>query len=839
MIQPSIKIILYRVLGLAVLGLLYGQPANAYDFVHEKIYYNVLKNRSRILETGDTIYAVEVTYETRYGTNAYSGIVNIPDSVEYAGKKFDVLSIGSRAFQGSNVTSIFINERIDSIFSDAFFNCGHLKSIYIGTKVNYIGESAFANDFDLTDIHIKDIDAWCRIVFESKNSYTSNPLYPIISLFGFRHLYVDDELGSHEVGGEILIPNGISSISDFLFYDCSSITKVTLPESVTHFGRYAFSGCSSLTAINVPEGVTHIDYSALERCSSLEKIDLPNSLRIIDNGAFSKCTSLKSFVIPYKVTRIGKYAFHYDEGLDTLVIGKGVTTIDDYAFQFCSNLKVIRVNAVNPPYCSQSSPFDEETYTRTVLIVPSGCKEKYEKSDAWSNFTSIIEEDRELIAADNVTLALSRNNNTATIMSISDDIVVPSSVSFEDETYTVTAVGDSIFKDAVRCVEFPESITNISEKAFKGYDTYNCAIVWNSFTKLPPSLFDDDNYNKSNFLLYVKNRGIAPENVRNIIENGKAGDIELHDGYEFNCPQSFTADKISYTHNYRMATGYHECAGWESLALPFDVQTITHEKKGELVPFAIWDGGKERKPFWLYAPSDTVTEHSPLMLGGGWEDYAFVEASSINANTPYIISFPYNDKYSSQYNLNGNITFEAEDAVVKTTTGYLHESLMRRSTSLGGGGVVTHTSRWFVPSFRFYSKQEGFYALNVDNDFFTNESDEDKPGSVFIKSYKTITPFEAYVKYTKNVNGYDIIDPIILVDSTKNVESRKIPIVIVDNEMSGIKELLQEPQNARTFSIYDIHGVLIRSDRNSALDNILKTLSSGIYIIGGKKIVVK
>ena len=130
--------------------------------------------------------------------------------------------------------------------------------------------------------------------------------------------------------------------------------------------------------------------------------------------------------------------------------------------------------------------------------------------------------------------------------------------------------------------------------------------------------------------------------------NGLAEKITLNDGFAFCCPKEFSTKNISYAHNYQMETGKGESAGWETIALPFDVQKISHETKGELIPFANYDKGATKKPFWLYSLSSN----------------GFIKASGIRANTPYIISMPNNDYYAPDYNLSGKITFTASNTML-------------------------------------------------------------------------------------------------------------------------------------------------------------------------------
>lgn len=212
-------------------------------------------------------------------------------------------------------------------------------------------------------------------------------------------------------------------------------------------------------------------------------------------------------------------------------------------------------------------------------------------------------------SVNDVTYTLNTTAQTAKVKTVTADrvdLVIPEKVTYDGTAYTVTALGDSIFHNNIsnyylHSVTFPSTITDVAEKAFWWVEPM--AIVWESDTKLPEHSFDNYRYKDRNFLLYVKKEGIAPSGVKNLVVNGVAGDIELVESYVFNCPREFTAASISYTHNYKMETGVGECAGWETIALPFDVQTVTHETAGTLVPFANYLGEEDHLPFWLYSLS--------------------------------------------------------------------------------------------------------------------------------------------------------------------------------------------------------------------------------------------
>ena len=73
-------------------------------------------------------------------------------------------------------------------------------------------------------------------------------------------------------GGDVAVPEGITSIGTWAFSGCSSLESITLPEGVTSIGNCAFSGCRSLKSITLPEGVTNIGSISLSECSSLTDV---------------------------------------------------------------------------------------------------------------------------------------------------------------------------------------------------------------------------------------------------------------------------------------------------------------------------------------------------------------------------------------------------------------------------------------------------------------------------------------------------------------------------------------------------------------------------------------
>ena len=173
----------------------------------------------------------------------------------------------------------------------------------------------------------------------------------------------------------IEIPSGVTSIGDGAFAYCTSLTSIEIPSGVTSIRDYAFDNCTSLTSIEIPSGVTSIRDHAFDNCTSLTSIEIPSGVTSIGNSAFKNCTSLASIEIPSGVTSIGNEAFAYCTNLTSIEIPSGVTSIENYAFSNCTSLNSINVDKDNQSYSSEDGIlFDKEK--KKLITYPAGKKEK-------------------------------------------------------------------------------------------------------------------------------------------------------------------------------------------------------------------------------------------------------------------------------------------------------------------------------------------------------------------------------------------------------------------------------------------------------------------------------
>ena len=286
-----------------------------------------------------------------------------------------VTSIGNYAFQYcTGLTSVTIPDGVTSIGGYAFSYCKGLTSVTIPASVTFIGKSAFEMIYNLKVI-VKDIAAWCNISFGYPDDVFPSPFY------GYHHKLYSDE--NTEIT-ELVIPDGVTSISAYAFEYCSGLTSVTIPASVTSIGDWAFSNCSGLTSVTISDGVTSIGDYAFHGCSGLTSVTIPACVTSISKGAFHGCSGLTSVTIPASVTSIGSSAFENCTGLTSVTIPASVTSIGDDAFLYCDNLADF-VSLIQEPFKVRSI-VSNFIYNNGTLYVPEGTIEKYKATDGWKQF---------------------------------------------------------------------------------------------------------------------------------------------------------------------------------------------------------------------------------------------------------------------------------------------------------------------------------------------------------------------------------------------------------------------------------------------------------------------
>ena len=281
-------------------------------------------------------------------------------------------------FACTELKSVVIPDSVTSIGEKAFYRCSGLTSVVIGNSVERIGEMAFRCE-NIESIKVAegnpvyDSRNDCNAIIETKNNKLvlgcAKTVIPTtvaeIGLWAF----------FDAINAEIAIHEGIKKIERMAFKlngvnrikvaegntvydsrgDCNAIietetnslvvgcAKTVIPETVTKINGFAFYECSDLKEIIIPTSVTEIDNFAFYGCKELTDIVIPDFITEIDMSAFDR-SGLKSVVIGKKVKRIGENAFRCDS-LETITFRGSVKDIDEDAFDDCDSVKVINVPA--------------------------------------------------------------------------------------------------------------------------------------------------------------------------------------------------------------------------------------------------------------------------------------------------------------------------------------------------------------------------------------------------------------------------------------------------------------------------------------------------------------
>ena len=316
----------------------------------------------------------------------------------------------------------------------------------------------------------------------------------------------------------VIIPNSVTSIGSYAFYNCSVLTSITIPNSLTSIERSAFdgtawynnqpdglvyagkvaysykgvmpantsismqegtlgiadgafSGCSGLTSITIPNSVKSIGESAFDDCSGLTSVTIPNSVTFIGKGAYYNCSGLTSITIPNSVKSIGAYAFGSCSGLTSITIPNSVTSIGGSAFSGCSGLSSVTIP--NSVTSIGSNAFDGCSGLSFVTIPNSvtSIGEYAFQGTAWYN-----NQPDGLVYAGKVAYKYKGKMPANTSISIQEGTL---------------GIADGAFYgcSALTSITIPNSVTSISYEAFEGCSGLTSITIPNSVTSIEERAF--------------------------------------------------------------------------------------------------------------------------------------------------------------------------------------------------------------------------------------------------------------------------------------------------------------------------------------------------------------
>ena len=256
--------------------LLCATVATAHDFEVDGIYYNI---------SSSTDKTVAVTYRGNYYdsySNEYSGSVVIPSTVSIScwrseNKEHNSTSQNSYTIVAEAGDKLMFDW---SVSSEA--NYDWLVITLDETEIlkkSGVGSGTYEKTFDTAGTYT------LVVKYTKDDSNSNNSDHAIVSNIAVNGTPVS-----------IGVTYSVTSIASYAFDGCSGLTSVVIPNSVTSIGSSAFSGCSRLTSIEIPNSVTSIGSYAFQSCYGLTSITIPNSVTSIGEWAFAECSGLKKAI---------------------------------------------------------------------------------------------------------------------------------------------------------------------------------------------------------------------------------------------------------------------------------------------------------------------------------------------------------------------------------------------------------------------------------------------------------------------------------------------------------------------------------------------------------------
>jgi hypothetical protein len=310
--------------------------------------------------------SLETIAQLAFNSSGLTSVV-LPEGLTTLADSFD-----GGAFAYTPIVSVVLPSTLKRIGARAFSNCYSLVSVTIPEGVETIGSNAFMNDSRLVSVALPtSVTTIEGSAFYLCRSLESINLSAVTSLEGSAFLSCDS------LSGPITLSSSMTSVPNYLFQNCASLTGVTLPAGIRDIGASAFNGCVSLASVNLPEGLEGIGNNAFSGCVSLSATTLPASVNNLGTGIFSGVSGTiaiapgnatyellegsaliaKSAPATLKeyygggnadlsgitqLTTVGPNAFTGNSNITGITFHQNVTTISGiYAFQNCTALTTI------------------------------------------------------------------------------------------------------------------------------------------------------------------------------------------------------------------------------------------------------------------------------------------------------------------------------------------------------------------------------------------------------------------------------------------------------------------------------------------------------------------
>jgi hypothetical protein len=430
-----------------------------------------------------------------------------------------VTEIGIFAFGNNNLTTITIPASVTSIGNFAFWNNPLASVNTLGTTPPVIGDPAFTFGFfdmlgaiDLTVPTGTETTyanaGW--VGFGSVNGVVAIAINAVFTENDFD--YKITSLSPNEVeivGGtnvpQILVINStvttqntdftITSVGQSAFEN-ANLTSVQLPNTLRVIRNFAFQS-NQLTNISIPTSVTNIGFRAFRFNQIGGDLVIPNSVTSLGNGAF-EINNLTGVTISEGISAIGNQTFRSNQ-LTTVTIPANVNSLGNNCFRSNPLTEVIVLNTTPPSINGGSGDSFLNIRGNIALTVPASTELEY-LTNGWTGFASINGEDPAFFnefEVDNITYRITKLNPNEVVTSdatVSGDLIIPTTVSKDEQNFTVSSIASDAFRDEqLTSVIIPASITSIGARAFRGNPLTK--VVLEGFS--PPTINNQTNNNNT------------------------------------------------------------------------------------------------------------------------------------------------------------------------------------------------------------------------------------------------------------------------------------------------------------------------------------------------------
>ena len=301
----------------------------------------------------------------------------------------NIVSIGDSSFISCPLSNITIPINTTKVGASAFRNCSKLGQIKILGNIETIDEHAFENCFSLQGI-------------ELPQSITTIGISAFKNCTSLQSVIFAERCNLTKIAGDL--SNSQTYPQNGVFYNCTSLTSITIPANVEIIEATAFMNCKALSTLlfepnsklqiiggnihaeALKDGYGKLDaYGAFTNCTLLTSIQIPISVIEIECAAFYNCTSLNSVIFeegahintiggggiyPYYGESYGGGAFSKCISLQSIDIPQSITKLEAFAFSE-SGLKSIYIRALTPPSLTAVKQVARDSYAYAQF--PSGC----------------------------------------------------------------------------------------------------------------------------------------------------------------------------------------------------------------------------------------------------------------------------------------------------------------------------------------------------------------------------------------------------------------------------------------------------------------------------------